>query len=478
MSPTSENSSEGSGGSFDLVVIGGGPAGYAAALYGAAAGLNIALVEMSKVGGTCLHVGCVPAKELLETAAVYRTVKEAAEFGISAGEPTIDLVVSQERKRRIIDQLFKGLAGLLKRRKVTVFDGVGSLLPDRRVRISGGASGDVEITGTHIALASGSKPRTLPGFEVDGRIVLTSDEFLDLDHVPGRAVVIGGGAIGCEFASTMADLGTQVTILEALPKILPGCDPDAAKIVERSFAKRNITIRTGVPVTGHTPTGQGDTVVHFGEGETTQADVVVVSIGRRPFADLLGLEGTGVRVSERGYVEIDERYRTGEPGVYAIGDLVATPQLAHVGFAEGMFVVQDLLGEEPVPIDAGRVPWCIYCHPEVAFAGHTEQSAKDAGYEVVTSTHRFAGNGRAMIVGGTDGLVKVIAEQRADGTAGQILGVHMVGPWVTEQLGQAYLAVNWEATVDEVAAFIQPHPTLSELFGETVLSLTGRSLHG
>jgi dihydrolipoamide dehydrogenase len=478
VSPTSENSSEGNDRSFDLVVIGGGPAGYAAALYGAAAGLNIALVEMSKVGGTCLHVGCIPAKELLETAAVYRTVKEAAEFGISAGEPTIDLGVSQARKRKVIDQLFNGLAGLLKRRKVTVFDGVGSLLPDRRVRISGGASGDVEITGTHIALASGSKPRTLPGFEVDGRIVLTSDEFLDLDHVPGRAVVIGGGAIGCEFASTMADLGTQVTILEALPKILPGCDPDAAKIVERSFAKRNIAIRTGVPVTGHTPTGQGDTVVHFGEGETTQADVVVVSIGRRPFADLLGLEGTGVRVSERGYVEIDERYRTGEPGVYAIGDLVATPQLAHVGFAEGMFVVQDLLGEEPVPIDAGRVPWCIYCHPEVAFAGHTEQSAKDAGYDVVTSTHRFAGNGRAMIVGGTDGLVKVIAEKRADGTAGQILGVHMVGPWVTEQLGQAYLAVNWEATVDEVAAFIQPPPPRSELFGETVLSLTGRSLHG
>ncbi len=478
MSPTSENSSEGSGGSFDLVVIGGGPAGYAAALYGAAAGLNIALVEMSKVGGTCLHVGCVPAKELLETAAVYRTVKDAAEFGISAGDPTIDLVVSQERKRRIIDQLFTGLAGLLKRRKVTVFDGIGSLLPDRRVRISGGASGDIEITGTHIALASGSKPRTLPGFEVDGRIVLTSDEFLELDHVPARAVVIGGGAIGCEFASTMADLGTQVTILEALPKILPGCDPDAAKIVERSFAKRNITIRTGVPVTGHTPTGQGDTIVHFGEGETTQVDLVVVSVGRRPFTDLLGLDGTGVRLSERGYVEIDERYRTGEPGVYAIGDLVATPQLAHVGFAEGMFVIQDLLGEEPVPIDAGRVPWCIYCHPEVAFAGHTEQSAKDAGYEVVTSTHRFAGNGRAMIVGGTDGLVKVIAEKRADGSAGQILGVHMVGPWVTEQLGQAYLAVNWEATVDEVAAFIQPHPTLSELFGETVLSLTGRSLHG
>jgi len=479
VSPTSENSSEnGPGGHFDLVVIGGGPAGYAAALYGAAAGLDIALVEMAKVGGTCLHVGCIPAKELLETAAVYRTVKDAAEFGISAGEPTIDLGVSQVRKRKVIDQLFNGLAGLLKRRKVTVYDGVGSLLPGHRVRITGGASGDLEITGTHVALASGSKPRTLPGFEVDGRLVVTSDEFLELDHVPPRVAVIGGGAIGCEFASTLADLGSSVTILEALPKILPGCDPDAAKVVERSFAKRGITIRTGVPVTGHTPTGDGGTTVHFGDGESTVADLVVVSIGRRPYVDLLGLEGTGVVVTDRGFVQIDERYRTGEPGVYAIGDLVATPQLAHMGFAEGMFVVQDLLGEEPVPLDAGRVPWCIYCHPEVAFAGHTEQSAKDAGYDVVTSSHRFAGNGRAMIVGGTEGLVKVIAERRPDGTGGQILGVHMVGPWVTEQLGQAYLAVNWEATVDEVAAFIQPHPTLSELFGETVLSLTGRSLHG
>jgi dihydrolipoamide dehydrogenase len=481
VSPTSEHTTpetNGGDGVHDLVIIGGGPAGYAAALYGASAGLDIALVEMHKVGGTCLHVGCIPAKELLETAAVFRTVKEAGAFGVTAGEPTIDLGVSQARKRQVIDQLFNGLAGLLKRRKVTVYDGIGSLRPGKVVRVAGGASGDVELRGRHVALASGSKPRTLPGFDVDGDLVMTSDEFLDLSRVPRRAVVIGGGAIGCEFASTMADLGTEVTVLEALPKILPGCDPDAAKVVERSFAKRGITIRTGVPVTGHTPTGDGETVVHFGDGESTTADLVVVSVGRRPYTDLLGLDDTGVKLTDRGFVDIDERYRTGEPGVYALGDLVATPQLAHIGFAEGIFAIQDILGEEPVPIDHGRVPWCIYCHPEVAFAGHTEQSAKDAGYDVVTSSHRFAGNGRAMIVGGTEGLVKVIAEKRPDGTAGQILGVHMVGPWVTEQLGQAYLAVNWEATVDEVAAFIQPHPTLSELFGETVLSLTGRSLHG
>ncbi len=461
----------------DLIVIGGGPGGYAAALYGASAGLDIGLVERSKVGGTCLHVGCIPAKELLETAATLRHVQHASAFGITAGDPTIDMTVAQARKQGIIDGLHKGLSSLLKGRKVTVYDGVGALHAGHRVTVSGGASGDVELTAAHVVLATGSLPRLLPGFDVDGRIVMTSDEFLSLDRVPGSAVVIGGGAIGCEFASILADLGAQVTILEALPKILPGCDAEATKVVERSFAKRGIAIRTGVMVHGHTPSGDR-TTVKFGEGESLDVDLVVLAVGRRPRTDGLGLEGTAVGVTERGFIDVDARCRTAEPGVWAIGDVIATPQLAHVGFAEGMLVVRDALGEDPAPIDYGKVPWCIYCQPEVAFAGHTEESAVQAGFEVVTSTHRFAGNGRAMIVGETEGLVKVIAERRADGTAGTILGVHMVGPWVTEQLGQAYLAVNWEATVDEVAAFIQPHPTMSELFGETVLSLTGRSLHG
>ena len=322
-------------------------------------------------------------------------------------------------------------------------------------------------------------PRTIPGFEIDGRLVLTSDELLSRSSLPETAVVIGGGAIGCEFASMMGDLGTKVTVLEALPKILPGCDEDAAKVVERSFAKRGIAVRAGVKVTGHTPNAEGTrTTVHFGEGESIEVDFVVVSVGRRPFPDKLGLAETAVVVSERGFIEVDAYCRTGEPQVYAVGDIIATPALAHVGFAEGILVIKHLLGENPLPIDYGKVPWCIYCYPEVAFAGHTEASAKEAGIDVVVSKHRFAGNRRAMIVGETEGLVKVIAERRPDGKAGRLLGVHMVGPWVTEQLGQGYLAVNWEATVDEVAAFIQPHPTLSELFGESVLSMTGRSLHG
>ena len=335
------------------------------------------------------------------------------------------------------------------------------------------------ITGKAVVIAAGSTTRTIPGFEVDGRIVMTSDEVLSMEKLPASAVVIGGGAIGCEFASMMGDMGVVVTVLEAMPQLLTGCDPDATKVVQRSFKKRGIKTRTGVGVTGHTPKADGSgTTVHFGEGESVDVETVIVSVGRRPFADLLGLEGTAVGVDERGFVQVDERCRTAEAGVWAVGDIINTPQLAHVAFAEGMLAIRDILGEEPAPLDHHGTPWCIYCHPEVAFAGHTEQSAIDAGYDVVTSKHSFLGNGRAKIVGDTDGIVKVIAEKRADGTAGRILGVHMVGPWVTEQLGQGYLAVNWEATVDDVAAFIQPHPTMSELFGETVLSLTGRGLHG
>lgn len=465
----------------DVVIIGGGPAGYAAALYGASAGLDCALVEMGKLGGTCLNVGCIPAKELLETASVFRTVNHAKEFGvIPGGEVTIDWSATMARKQTIVDQLVGGLGGLLKSRKVTVYNGVGTLGADKIVTVSGGESGDVELTGDAVLLATGSAVRTLPGFEIDGAVVVTSDELLSIEALPQRAIVIGGGAIGCEFASMMSDLGTEVTILEYAPHILPGVDVDAAKIVERSFKKRGIAVKTGAMVSGHSPDGTKTSVqfaIGDGSTESIETDMVVMSVGRRPLSDHLGLDGTAVSLDDRGFVEVDERLQTAEPGVYALGDVVDTAQLAHIGFAEGMFVIQDLLGEDPCPIDYGKVPWCIYCHPEVAFAGHTEQSAKDAGYEVVTSKHRNMGNGRSMIIGDTDGLVKIIAEKNADGTAGQILGVHLVGPWVTEQLGQGYLAVNWEATVDDIAPLIQPHPTISEVFGETVLSLTGRSLH-
>ena len=462
--------------SHDLIVVGGGPAGYASALYAAAAGLDVGLVERSKLGGTCLHVGCIPAKELLETAAVFRAVGHAAEFGVATSTPTLDMGVAQQRKQGIIDRLTGGLAQLLGSRKVTVYDGSGALGPGRTVTVSGGAE-SATLTGRNVILATGSVPRVLDGFTVDGTGVVTSDELLSLESVPATAVVIGGGAIGCEFASMLCDMGSAVTLLEALPRLLAGADTDVSRQVERSFKRRGIKVHTGVSVAGSDPSG-GSQIVRYGDGEAVRAELVVVSVGRRPRTDGLGLDGTAVRIDERGFVEVDECCRTAEDGVYAVGDVVATPQLAHVGFAEGMLAVQDLLGEEPVPLDYGGVPWCIYCRPEVAFAGLTEQAARDAGLDVVVSKHRHASNGRAMIVGDTDGFVKVVAERTADGEAGRLLGVHLVGPWATEQLGQGYLAVNWEATVADVAGFIQPHPTLSELFGESVLSLTGRSLHG
>ncbi len=327
-------------------------------------------------------------------------------------------------------------------------------------------------------LATGSVPRLIPGFERGGPI-MTSDEVLDLDSVPARMAVIGGGAIGCEFASTFADLGAKVTILEFLPKILPGLDADVANVVVRSFKKKQIDIRTGVKVTGHTPNEPGATTIHFGRGrESVEVDACIVSVGRRPYADQLGLVGTAVKVTDRGFVEVDEYCRTGEPGVYAIGDLIDTPQLAHVGYAEAILVVKHILGESPMPVMYDRVPWAIYCHPEVAWAGPGEDACKEAGIDVVVGKHPFKFNSRAQIVGETEGMVKVVARKNPDGTPGQVLGVHMVGPWVTEQLVGWLSRRQLGGDRGEVAEFIQPHPSLTELFGETMLSLTGRDFNG
>jgi dihydrolipoamide dehydrogenase len=462
---------------FDVVVIGGGPGGYAAALYGAAAGLNVAIVERDKVGGTCLHRGCVPAKEFLETAHVRRTVEHGADFGVTAKDVSVDFAVSQARKNEIVDRLYKGLSGLIKGRKITVFEGTGRLDADLKVSVTDGSDVGVVAQGKDIVIAVGSVPRTLPGFEVDGTTVVTSDEFLDLSALPATAAVIGGGAIGCEFASMLCDMGTKVTILEFLPTILAGCDAEVVSVVGRAFKKRGIDVRAGVTVTGHSPKKNGTTIAIEG-GDDVKVDMVVMSVGRRPRSeDLLG-EGTNVVINDRGFVVADGSQRTANSHVYAVGDVVAdTPQLAHVGFAEAIVAIKSILGEPVVPVDYERVPWAIYSNPEVAFCGLTEAKAKEKGYDVVVKKDPFGGNSRAQIIGDTEGVVKVIAEKRADGTAGQILGVHMAGPWVTEQLGAGYFAVNWEATAEEAAALIQPHPSLSETFGETLLALAGRGLH-
>ena len=306
---------------FDLIVIGGGPAGYAAAFYAASAGLQVALVEKDTLGGTCLNRGCIPAKAFLETASVARHVQHAKDFGIEATQTGIEFSVAQNRKQRIVDGLVKGLTGLVRAKKVTYFLGVGSLGANRTVTVAGADGSTQVMQGRYVVLAAGSVPRTIPGFEVGGPI-MTSDEVLMLDKIPARMVVIGGGAIGCEFASAFADLGSQVTILEGLPKILPGLDADLANVVVKSFGKKGISIQTGAKVNGHTPTATGGTRVHVEGKDDLEVDAVVVSVGRRPFPDFLGLEGTAVQLTDRRFVQVDEYCRTGEPGVYAIGDLI------------------------------------------------------------------------------------------------------------------------------------------------------------
>jgi dihydrolipoamide dehydrogenase len=454
---------------FDLVVLGGGPGGYAAALYGASAGMSIAIVEEQRVGGTCLHRGCIPAKELLQTAEVLRTVRTSAEFGVVAPDPVLQLATSQIRKQSVVDRLTSGLETLLRGRKVTIVPGTGSLEPDgRSITVSDGSL----VRGRNVLIATGSTPRPLPvdGFAFDGTTVLSSDEVLQLDEVPPRVAVIGGGAIGCEFASFLGDTGSEVTILEVLPQILPGVDQQVAQTVVRAFQRRGIKTLTGVRVVGF----DGKTIRYEGKSGEEQllVDKVVVSVGRRPRSEDAGLDAAGIKV-DAGFVVVDGNMRTNVDGVYAVGDVVATPQLAHVAFSEAIVAIKTMLGEAPAPLDYDKVPWGIYCHPEVAFCGLTEAQAKERGYDVETSVHRWGGIGRALIIGETEGMVKIVAER-----GGPILGVHIAGPWATELIAEGYLSVNWEATPADIGLLIHAHPTLSELFGESVLALTGRSLHG
>ncbi len=462
---------------FDIVVLGGGPAGYATALYGASAGLNIALVEDRRVGGTCLHRGCIPAKELLQTAEVLRTVQRAAEYGIAVGEPTLDLEQAQVRKRAVVDRVAKGLEGLLSGRKVTVVIGRGELVDEHTVRVtpSAGETGtDVTtLTGTNVVIATGSEPRSLPGLDFDGVRILSSDHVLELAELPARVAIIGGGVIGCEFASMLVDMGSAVTMIEALPRILAGTDVDAGNVVARSFRKRGVKVHTDARVTGID--GVSELVISWdagGQSHSETVDIVIVSVGRAPSTAGIGLEAVGVKVDERGFVVVDGQMRTNVDGVYAAGDVVDTPALAHVGFAEAIVLVQDALGEAAVPVDYAKVPWVIYSQPEIAYCGLTEEQAREAFGEIEVSTYRFGGDARAVIIGETDGLVKLVST--ADGT---LVGVHVAGPWATELLGEGYLSVNWEANAADLAALVHPHPTLGEMIGEAALALTGRRLH-
>jgi dihydrolipoamide dehydrogenase len=460
----------------DLVILGGGPGGYAAALYGASAGLSIAMVERDVVGGTCLNRGCIPAKALLQTAEVYRTASHAADFGIMPegdGAFRPDWSRVEQRTTGVVDKLVGGLSTLLKRRKVQVVNGHGRLTADGAVEVDGQT-----LRGRATIIATGSVPRSIPGFEPDGERIVTSDHSTRSDVLPERVAVVGGGVIGSEFASVFTDVGSQTTLLEALPDgVLPiGPDREVAAVLARSLERRGTKVHAGARVTAP-ERSDGGLVVGFeagGNTEKIEVDQVLVAIGRKPVVDDVGLEAAGITVTDRGFVGVDTAtMATNRPGVYAIGDVIETPGLAHVAYAEAIVAIKAILGERPVPVDYTRVPWVVYTHPEVAWAGLTEKEARDAGHDVEIHKHRFAGNGRAMIIGETDGMVKVVAAKD-----GPILGFHIVGPWASELLAEGYLAVNWEATPEEVGHFIHPHPSLSEAIGETMLTFTGRSLHG
>jgi len=454
---------------YDVVILGGGPGGYAAGLYGGAAGLKIALVEERRVGGVCLHEGCVPAKALLETAEGLRTVQRAGEFGVGVGEPKLDLGVTQVRKQEVVDKLTKGTEGLLKQRGVTTIHGRGTVADaaGHRVVVDDGT----ELVGSSLILATGSYTRSIPGLEFDGTRVLGSEQVLQLQSVPQRALVIGGGAIGCEFASMLADFGTEVTVVEMLPRLLPGADSQVSEFLTRRFKRRGITVHTDSRLTSIDGAHELDVVFEGPSGTTSvTVDRIIVSIGRGPRTADVGFDD--IELESSGHVRVDGHMRTNVPGVYAVGDVVATPQLAHVGFAEAIVAIKTILGEPVSAVEYDKVPWGIYCYPEVAWAGLTEEEAQARGYDVVKSVHRFGGNSRALILGEPEGFVKIVAERD-----GPVLGVHIIGPWATELLGEGYLAVNWEATPEDIGRLVHPHPTLSELFGETALALTGRGLH-
>jgi dihydrolipoamide dehydrogenase len=450
---------------FDLVVLGGGSGGYAAAFRASELGMSVALVEKDKLGGTCLHRGCIPTKALLHAGEVADLAREADQFGVQASFQGIDMKGVNSYKDGVVTRLYKGLQGLFRAHKVTVVEGEGRLVGPTTVQV-----GDRQVSGRNLILATGSYSRTLPGLEIDGERVITSEHALVLDHVPASVVILGGGVIGCEFASAWRSFGAEVTILEALPRLLPPEDEQSSKALERAFRKRGITFKTGKPFQGVQRTANGIRATIEG-GETFEAELLLVAVGRGPVTQNLGYEEQGLRM-ERGFVPTDERLRTNLPNVYAVGDIVPGLQLAHRGFQQGIFVAEEIAGRNPAVIEESGIPRITYSSPEVASVGLTEAQAREVhGDKVKTLTYDLTGNGRSQILK-TAGFVKLVGVQD-----GPVVGVHMVGDRVSELVAEGQLIVNWEAFPTDVAQLIHPHPTQTEAIGEAHLALAGKPLH-
>jgi dihydrolipoyl dehydrogenase len=450
---------------YDIVILGGGSGGYACALRAAELGKRVALIERGKVGGTCLHRGCIPTKALLHAAEIADHTRDSAAFGVQATLQGIDMAGVNAYKDKVVTRLWKGLVGLIASRKIDVIEGDGRLVSPTSVQV-----GDTVYTGAHVVLASGSESRSLPGLAIDGQRVITSDHALTLDHVPASAVVLGGGVIGVEFASVWRSFGAEVTIVEMLPHLLPLEEESSSKLLERAFRRRGIGQKLGARFESVKDTGSG-VVVTLEGGTTLEAELLLVAVGRGPVSAGLGYEEAGVEV-ERGFVKVDEYCQTRVPTISAVGDLTPGLQLAHVGFGEGILVAERLAGLHVTPIDYDGVPRVTYCDPEVASVGITSATAAERGIETTEFTYDLAGNGKSQILQ-TQGAAKVIAT--AGG--GPVLGVHLVGARVGELIAEGQLIYNWEALPTEVAQLIHPHPTQSEAIGEAHLALAGKPLH-
>jgi dihydrolipoamide dehydrogenase len=449
---------------FDLVVLGGGSGGYAASLRAAQLGLSVALIEGEKLGGTCLHKGCIPTKALLHSGEIADNTRDASHFGINAQLIGIDMVAVNAYKDGVIAKLYKGLQGLVKSRNITFVEGFGKLVGPNTVEVNG-----QRYEGKNIILATGSYPRTLPGLEIDGTTIITSEEALNMTTIPARVIVLGGGVIGCEFASVWKSFGADVTIIEGLPRLIAAEDESSSKQLERAFRKRGINFEVGTKFQSVAKDASGVTVT-LENGKTFSADLLLVAVGRGPVSANLGYEAQGIAM-ERGYVLVDNKCRTNVPGIWAVGDLIPTLQLAHVGFAEGILVAEEIAGLNPRPINYDGVPRVTYSEPEVASVGLTTAQAKERGHDVVELTYDLAGNGKANILR-TSGSVKLVAAKN-----GPVLGIHLVGSRVGELLAEAQLIFNWEASADDVAPLLHAHPTMSEAMGEAHMALAGKPLH-
>ena len=450
---------------FDVVILGGGSGGYAAALRSAQLGKRVALIEKDKLGGTCLHRGCIPTKALLHAAEVADVTREAAQYGVNATFGSIDMNQVNKYRDGIIDRLFKGLTGLVGSKDITVVAGEGRLTGPKTITVNGDT-----YTGTNVILASGSYSRSLPGLEIGGRVI-TSEHALQLNFVPNKVIVLGGGVIGVEFASVWKSFGTEVTIVEGLPHLVPNEDEAVSKGLERAFRKRGIDFKLGVRFAGVEQHANG-VIVSLEDGTKLEAELLLVAVGRGPNTVGLGYEEQGVNM-DRGFVLTNERLETNLPGVYAAGDIVPGLQLAHRGFAQGIFIAEEIAGLKPAVIDENGIPKVTYCEPEVASVGLTEAKAaeKYGAENISTYEYNLGGNGKSQILG-TAGFIKLIRKNN-----GPVIGVHMIGSRVGEQIGEGQLIVNWEAYPEDVAALIHAHPTMNEAIGEAHLALAGKPLH-